>query len=141
MKNNMILLWTQKFETLSEYIKYLFVLILTIFEDIHLILTGVLILIVFDQFSGVWKAIKLRKFKWSIFSKVYVKLIFYFMCIIATFSLEKLILGSEAHYFTKGIASVIGVQELASIYLNTAKIIGKDFIKEYIKHFSKKALQ
>lgn len=121
-----------KLYTLIEYVWKIFVLILLLFEEIKPILISVLVLIVLDQFTGLWKAIYFRQFEWKKFNRLYAKVILYLTVIMSTYVYGQFILELPDHYFTKGIAAVIGFQELSSSYLNVSKITGKEYIKEYI---------
>lgn len=116
---------------LIENIVRAFVFILLLFEEIKPILIAVIFLIVVDQVTGLWKALKFKKFSWKTFNNLYTKMILYLTVIIATYVFCEFILELEEHYFTKGIASVIGFQELSSSYLNVSDITGKKYIKEY----------
>lgn len=91
-----------------------------------------------DQFTGVFKALYLKQFTWSKFNRLYVKIILYLTVIMATFIYGEFILQLHSHYFTKGIAAVIGFQELSSSYLNVTAITGKKYIYEYIQKLKNK---
>lgn len=102
------------------------------FEDIKIIVTATMILIAFDQFTGVWKAVNAQEFQWSKFNKLYTKLILYVVALMVTYILEKQILNTQEFPFTKGLGIVIGTQEVISTYGNISSITGKKYIKEYV---------
>lgn len=129
---------------MSEKVNYLieqaikgFVFVYLIFEEVDYLLLSVLVLIVIDQITGVWKALKNKEFKWKFFNKVYAKMILYLVVLIATYVYEHFVIGVESHYFTKGLAAIIGFQELASTYLNISEITETDFLCNYIKKLKK----
>lgn len=123
----------QKIDSLFDAFWKVLAVIILVFQEIKMVLLGATILIVIDQISGVWKALKKGQFSWKSFSRVYAKLILYLFCIIACFVYEEMILETHAHYLTKGIGAVIGFQELSSIYLNVSVITGTNFLKEYLQ--------
>jgi len=109
-----------------------FMFIYLLFEDVKHLLISVLVLITIDQITGVWRACKKREFKWKIFNKVYAKMILYMIALIAVFIYEHFIIGVTSHYFTKGLATIIGFQELSSTYLNISKITGTNILGDYV---------
>jgi phage-related holin len=125
----------EKCNNIIENVTKGFVFIYLIFEEVNTILLSVLVLITIDQITGVWKACSLRQFKWKVFSKLYAKIILYMIVLIATFIYETYIIGINSHYFTKGLAAIIGFQELSSTYLNISIITGTDFLSSYLKKF------
>ena len=137
MKTMKDVIWTQ-LQTLIDHAKYVFGLLLVLMQEIKPILLTMIFLIVCNQITGVWKALKFGKWDWQKFKKLYAKLILYLLCIIIFFFYEEFILGTHKHWLTKGIASVIGFQEIASTYLNVSIITGKDFFSEYIKKLKDK---
>ena len=118
-------------ELLEAVIKA-FIFVLLFFEDIKLIVIAMMLLIAFDQFTGVWKAIKFKEFNWKKFNRLYTKLILYIIALMATYILEKQIITTDEYPFTKGLAIIIGTQEVISIYSNISITTGKKYIKEYV---------
>lgn len=133
----MLIIWAQIITNLIKYAKYVFTLLLVILQEIQLILFALIFLIVANQITGVWKALKNKEWCWQKFKKLYVKLVLYLLCVIVFFVFEEYILQTHSHWLTKGIAAVIGFQEIASTYLNVSIITGTDFLNEYIKKIKK----
>lgn len=118
----------------------IFFLILMLFEEVRTLLIAVMVLILLDQFTGVYRALYFHIFKWRVFNRFYAKLILYLAVIMGTFVFEEFIITLDSHYFTKGIATVIGFQELASAYLNVTEITGKQYLMDFINYMKKKLL-
>ena len=131
----MVILHTiyERLQTLADMFVKVLMFILILFEEVKMVLIAVLILITFDQFTGVWKAISLKQFNWRCFNKVYTKVILYLIVLIATFFYECYILELTGHYFTKGLAAVIGFQELSSVYLNISEVTKTDYLMKFIR--------
>lgn len=116
----------------SEYILKAIIFVALFFEDIKFIVIAMMVLIGFDQITGVWKVVRQHTFEWKKFNRLYTKLILYILALMATYILEKQIINTDAYPFTKGLAIIIGSQELISIYINISDITGKKYIKEYV---------
>ena len=128
-------LWEQIKELaiiLFENILKVIIFVALFFEDIKLIVIAMMLLITIDQFTGVWKAIRFKEFNWKKFNRLYTKLILYIIALMATYILEKQIINTNEYPFTKGLAIIIGTQEVISIYSNISITTGKKYIKEYI---------
>ena len=123
-----------------DYLFKAFLVVLMLFEEVRLLLTGVIVLILVDQFTGVFKALYFHEFEWKKFYQLYVKTILYLTVLLATFVYEEYVLDLEFHYFTKALATVIGFQELSSSFLNVTQITGKKFIIEFIEKLKEKFL-
>lgn len=117
---------------ISEYILKSIIFVALFFEDIKFIVIAMMVLIGFDQITGVWKVIRQHTFEWKKFNRLYTKLILYILALMATYILEKQIINTDSYPFTKGLAIIIGSQELISIYINISDITGKKYIKEYV---------
>jgi len=121
-----------------DYLWKAFLVILMLFEEVRFLLTGVIVLIVADQLTGVFKALYLHEFEWKKFYRLYVKMILYLTVLLATFIYEEYILELDHHFFTKGLATVIGFQELSSCFLNVTEITGKKYIIEFLNKIKDK---
>lgn len=117
-----------------EFFIRVIVAVLAVFSDARTLLHAVLFLIMIDQVMGVTFAIKDNKFNWHEFNKVYRKVLIYISVILAAFIYERYLLGSDAIYFTKIMASLVGFQEISSAYVKFAKMTG---IKVFQKIFDK----
>lgn len=117
-----------------DNLKYVASLLFAIVMDIQIVAIGMVVLVIGNQISGVIKAVKgfaKDPFKWKIFNSFYTKVLLYNVCVISAHVFEHLILDSQDYYFTKGIAVIMGVQELYSIVENTGIVFGKDFIGKF----------
>ncbi|MFW6272162.1 MAG: phage holin family protein [bacterium] len=116
-----------------EFICY----ILLIFEEVSVATNVMLILIVIDQITGVWSALKNKKFKWVVFNQFYAKIILYLLAVISLFLYESYLLGIINNYFTKALITIIGFQELKSAYNNISEILGIDALTKFIEKVKK----
>lgn len=112
------------FTLFCDFIARVFVAILAVFSDAKTLLHAVLFLILIDQVIGLSFALKQKHFSWKVFNKVYRKVLIYIAVILAAFVYERYLLGSDAIYFTKIMASLVGFQEISSAYLTFAKMTG-----------------
>jgi len=120
---------TERIKTCFEFILRIIVIILSIFYDMRMILHAVWVLILIDQIMGVTYALIKKKFDWHTFNKVYRKILTYMLVIMAAFVYERYLLCAENMYFTKIVGALVGFQEIASAYLNFAKITGIELFK------------
>ena len=136
MVRNMIANLTNSdpFTLFYELIVRVFVAVLAVFSDAKTLLHAVLFLIVIDQVIGVTYALKEKQFCWKVFNKVYRQVLIYIAVILAAFVYERYLLGSDAIYFTKIMAALVGFQEVSSSYLTFAKMTG---IQVFQKVFDK----
>lgn len=98
------------------------------------------IFIAADQITGVWKAVKSKKFSWKKFNEFYAKLILYLLATILCFLFEKYILELKTHYIAQSIAIIISIQEIASVFDNIEEITGINFLKSFAKKLKNKFL-
>ena len=121
---------------LDDIIKSL-VFLSILFQEIKLVLICVMLLIVFNQITGVWKALKFHKWSWHKFKDLWAKIILYSFAIMAMYGLEEMIMGTHDHYATKAVGLVIGFAEMSSGYINISIITGKDILRDFIKAYKK----
>ncbi len=114
--------------------------VLGVFYEVRMLFHVIVFLIVLDQVLGVCKAIKLKEFDWQIFKRWVWKFIGYFCVMMATFAFEEHLLYDNAieahsHFFTKSVTTLIGFQELVSIYVNATKLTGITLFENIINRF------
>lgn len=114
----------------TDFIIHLLSLLFSIFYDARIVLHAVLFLIVIDQVVGVAYALKKREFAWKKFNKVFTKVILYIAAICAAFVYERYLLSSEAIYFTKIVAALVGAKEISSSYLKFAELMNMNVFRE-----------
>lgn len=131
-----------KVHELWEHIKYILLFVFAVFQDVRLVTIGMIGLILANQFTGVWKALTYKKhksgesFRWKKFNTFYAKVILYNVCIISAHTLELAIFQTNEFWITKGLGSIIGIQELFSTVDNVSIIFNNKLANKF-KNFLK----
>lgn len=113
----------QAFSYLMKGIAFVLIYI----TPIHSILITVYLLLAFDLFSGVGKAIKLKemitasKLRLSI-----IKFVYYSLAIIAAYQIDKTMIGADSLLLTKIISGYISFTEFKSLIENISILTGRD---------------
>lgn len=115
------------FDNLLSFFVYVFGAILLYFSPIKNFVHLVLLLIIIDQITGTYAAIKYKEFSWRKFYRnTLEKFVFYSSAIIVGYLLQQII--DDGYEIAKYVAFYIGVGEAKSIYVKISKITKTDIL-------------